>query len=226
MSTTLSVGDMVTDLKNRIPIGLQDAYIITRLNESFRWIAQQSSFMWNLRRVTVAVDTVTVDFPLPAEADPGDVMSLYGQDFQYEIPYIPFQQFSQQGVFSNPPPNGIFSAWTIINTGGVYMGKMAPDTPITGNAPILNLFYHASVVAVTDPLLFFPSPDEYDDLIVDLTEAEIKRRYYIAGWQDIQAKAIESAKSLKDVYSSSKTIIQGLVDQIKRTQEAQAQRAE
>ena len=216
---------MVTDVQNRIPIGLTQAYIILRLNESFRWIAQQSSFMWQLRRLQVAVDQVTVDFPLPSDADPGDVMSLYGQDFRYEIPYIPFQQFSQQMEFSQPPQGGIFSVWTIVNTGGVYIGKLAPDTQLT-DPVVLNLFYHASVLVVDNPALFFPSPDEYDDLIVDLTESEIKRRYYIAGWQDIQAKAVESAKTLKDVYSSDKTYIEGLADQIRRTQEAQAKRAE
>jgi hypothetical protein len=225
MSSTLTVQAMVDDIKNRIPIGLQDAYIIKRLNESFLWIGQQASFMWNLRRVPVAVDEVTVDFPLPNEADPGDVMSLYGADFRYEIPFIPFQQFSQQQEFSQPPQGGIFSAWTIINTGGIYMGKLAPDTELD-DPVVLNLFYHASTLAVVEPEMFFPSPDEFDYLIVDLTEAEIKRRYYIAGWQDIQAKALESAKSLKDVYASDKTIIQGLADQVKRTQEAQAQRAE
>jgi len=225
VSTTLNLNAMVADVQNRIPMGLSSSYITDRLNESFRWIAQQESFLWNLRRTTVAVDAVTVDFPLPAGADPGDVMSLYGSAFEYEIPFIPFVRFSQQGVWNRGPQSGMFSAWTILNTGSSYMGKMAPDTELVAPEE-LNLFYHATVSPISLGTAFFPSPDEFDSLIVDLTEAEIKRRYYLAGWEGVQQKATEQVKKLMDVYASSKKYIQGLADQAARTQEAQVKRAE
>lgn len=231
MSTTLSIGDMVLDVQSRIPMGLGSPYIILRLNETFRWIAQQESFMWQLRKTTVAVDPATVDFPLPDDADPGDIMSLYGVDFKTEIPFIPFQRFSGQMYFSSPiPASAPFSAWTIVSPAppaqpGLYMGKLAPDTPLL-NPVKLNLFYHASAQPVTDPNLFFPSPDEFDSLIVDLTEGEIKRRYHIGGFEQVQQKAIEGVKKLMDTYKSSKSYIQGMADQAARTQEAQLKRAE
>ena len=223
---------MVLDIQSRIPMGLGQPYIILRLNETFRWIAQQESFMWQLRRKIVAVDPDTVDFPLPDDADPGDIMSLYGEDFKAEIPFIPFQRFSQQQIFpSRIPVAAPFSAWTIVAPAPpaqpppAFIGKLAPDTPLL--APVeLNLFYHASAQPVTDPDLFFPSPDEFDSSLVDLTEAEIKRRYHIGGYEQVQQKAIESVKKLTDVYKSSKTLIQGMADQAARTQEAQLKRAE
>jgi len=225
MSTTLNLAAMVTDIQNRIPMGLASAYIVDRLNEAFRWIAQQESFLWNLRRTTVAVDPGNVDFPLPSDADPGDVMSLYGSTFEYEIPFIPFIRFSQQGVWNRAPELGTFSAWTIVNNGTSYFGKLAPDTPLLVPAT-LNLFYHATVAVITNTALFFPSPDEFDSLIIDLAEAEIKRRYYLAGWEAVQQKATEQTKKLIDVYASSKKYIQGLADQARRTEEATLKRSE
>ena len=230
--SSLSLGDMVLDIQSRVPMGLGQSYIILRLNETFRWIAQQESFMWQLRQTTVAVDPATVDFPLPADADPGDIMSLYGVDFKAEIPFRPFQQFSQQMIFAHPiSPEAPFSIWTIVapappsEPSAGYMGKLAPDTPLP-NPVKLNLFYHATVLPVTDPNLSFPSPDEFDLTIVDGTEAEIKRRYHIGGYEQVQQKFVESVKKLNDVYRSSKSYIQGLADQAERTQAQQLARAE
>jgi len=225
MSSTLSFGDMVALLQQRIPMGIQSAYCKDRLNESYRWIAQQDSFMWALRRTTVTVNATTVDFQLPSDADPGDVMMLYGQSFKAEIPFVPFDKWGLQEVFNSPPPSGLFSAWTITNNGTIYQGKLAPDTTLSG-AVTLNLFYHAIAVQLTNDNEFYPSPDEFDTVIVDLSEAEIKRVYHLAGWQDIQSKATESAKKLIDSYRSSKRYIEGLANQAMNAQEAQLKRAE
>lgn len=227
MSGTLNIGQMVADVKNRVPIGLDSSYVIDRLNESFRWISQQESFVWNLRRQSVAVDPLTVDFPLPATADPGDLMSLYGSNYKYEIPFIPFERFSQQHGFTRPTPVDCpFSAWTIVAVGTPpYIGKLAPDTPLA-NPVELFLFFHETVVAVIQNDLYFPSPDEFDSMIVDLTEAEIKRRYNLFGWDSVQQKAQDQLAKLKDVYRSSKKYIQGMADQAVRTQEANLKRAE
>ena len=213
-------------------MGLGQPYIILRLNETFRWIAQQESFMWQLRKTTVAVDPDTVDFPLPDDADAGDIMALYGSSLKSEIPFIPFTRFSQEEIFlSNMTSDEPFSAWTIVapappsQPSAGYMGKLAPDTPLA-NPVELNLFYHATAQPVTDPDLFFPSPDEYDLTIVDGTEAEIKRRYHIGGYEQVQQKFVESVKKLIDTYRSSKSYIQGMAEQAARTQEAQLKRAE
>ena len=225
MSTTLNLNAMIADVQNRIPMNLTSPYITDRLNESFRWIAQQDSFVWALRRTTVTVNNATMDFPLPTDADPGDPMALYGGSSTIAIPYIPFEKWSQQVNFNQPLPGNTFSAWTVINTGSAYIGKLATNATLSG-VITLNLFYHQTAVPVTNGAAFFPSPDEFDSLIVDLTEAEIKRRYNIAGWDSVQQKATESAKKLIDAYRSSKRFTEGMSDLAANAQEASASRAE
>jgi hypothetical protein len=223
--STLLVSDMVSLLQQRIPVGLTNAYCIARLNEGFRWIAQQDSFMWALRRVPVTVNASSVDFPLPADAAPGDPMSLYGQAFKYEIPFVPFEKFSVQEVFNTPPILGNFSAFTITNNGTIYHAKLAPDTALSGPVT-LNLFYHTIPFQTTSLSDSYPSPDEFDSLIVDLAEAEIKRVYHYTGWQDVQSKATEEVKKLANSYRSSKRSIEGMASEAMNAQEAQLKKAE
>ncbi len=74
--------------------------------------------------------------------------------------------------------------------------------------------------------VYFPSPDAFDDTIVDLAEAEVKRLYQFSMWADAQGKAQNSALLLLDKYRSPKLEMAGLQETAKETQESQLRKAQ
>jgi len=228
MSQTLDLGAMIALIQQRVPIGLGTQYITDRLNESFRWIEQQAGFIWDLRRVTRAVDQAGAFFTFPSNPDPGKPIAVYpdtGTTLKNVIPQIPFEEFAAQLQFNSPPPNGVFSTWTLDFTGTEYVGRLAPNTALASPVNIV-LWYHTMVVPVTNTNDFYPSPDEFDSMIVDLTEAEVKRVYNIGGFETAQKKAEDQVMKIVDRYRSSKMFTEGLSEAAMDAQEAQAKRAQ
>ena len=240
MSTTLSTNAMVTKLQQKFPIGIQSAQWLDFLNEAFRKInqAQKGGFTWQVKKTTILIPAgAQGNVALPADFDPGKTAFLFGNAMPGAtstlIPYstltdfITDQNFATQGI-------GFFSSWTFLpnfviaapTSYGWYI-RLSPDTafPLPVGGVTLGFWYHAVNFA---PLAaaanaFFPTPDQFDSLIMDLAEAEARRTYGAAGWDKIAAAATQTMNELIDTYRTDRYNLAGLSDQVLQAQEKQVE---
>lgn len=108
-----------------------------------------------------------------------------------------------------------------------FLAYLAPGSAApSGTTFSLPFIYHVKPAVLTmSTAQFFPSPDEFDDIIIQLAEAEAKRIYGIAGWQDVMSIGMQALAPLTDQYKSTNLNL-GLGVQAAQSQEAQAKRAE
>jgi hypothetical protein len=102
-----------------------------------------------------------------------------------------------------------------------YTGHLFPVDAITQNVEF-RFYYHADVASAeltSSATAFFPTPNIFDSLMIELAEAEARRIYGLAGWEAIQKRAESAIMSLLDSYRSTKNSLGGLVDQQKQTNE-------
>ncbi len=161
------------------------------------------------------------------------------------IPYKPWDESLDQQYAEVVAPPGLFSCWTFYTyfkpglagtpTGPgfapsyKYQGKLYPASAmpsgLTG-AFLFNFAYHADTSGVefastptaTAPN-YFPTPNSFDTLIIELAEAEVRRIYGLAGWEIIQKRAESAIMNLLDSYRSTKNVLAGLQDQQKQVSE-------
>lgn len=253
MSNLLSTSAMVTECQARVPIGLSSTFWMKKLNEAFRWISQKGNFIWDLNGTDIAVPGGTNWFALPADCDPGKPMYLVGPISDWTsaatldtlVPYVAWddaglQKFSElQTVAGTGAVEGIVSCWTFrptfTYTPGpprvytyTYTGYYFPADAITLSAEF-RLVYHTDVNSVeytSGANIFFPTPNSFDNLMVELAEAEARRIYGLAGFEMIQKRAESAIVNLLDSYRSTKNVLAGFVDQQKQTGERQLMKQE
>jgi len=240
MSTTLSTTAMVARLQRKFPIGLGSADCLSFLQEAFRKIDQLSKggFVWQVAVATLTAPAATnpVNINLPSDFDPGKTAWLRGSSILTSptltiIPYKPYADFYNQEHFSTTT-TGTFSAWTYRPTiavpGGavVWVLNLAPTDQFPLAAPIIfNFTYHkvCNTNAYTvGPAVYFPTPDQFDSLILDLAESELARVYGRAGWEKIQQQAMQGAADMIDTYRTERYSLAGLSDLVMQAQERQA----
>jgi hypothetical protein len=208
------------------------------LNEAFRKINQMSKagFVWQIYTTLItapAGGATTIN--LPNNFDPGKSAWLRGQPGSTTtdtiIPYKPNQEFYMQEHFSSMGI-GQFSAWTYrpnFALGPVpWVLMLSPGAAFPLPAPIN---FYISYHAVSFPSLaygaaiYFPTPDQFDSLIIDLAEAEVTRIYRASGWEKIQQKAMESVAEMIDTYRTDRYDLSGLTDLTMQAQERQLDKA-
>lgn len=252
MSTTRSTTNMATELVRRLPFGIDTNFAITQLNLAYRWVNQKGPLVWNVRTTTVTVSVGATSFTIPADADMGKPTYLSGpttspgaspvSNLGTRIEYKPYKDFyTYQFQYPNASP-GMYSVWTYAATAtggppptyaftGYLLPAAAAPTTATG-AFSLGFAYHCKPAynfptTMEWPLgsnIFFPSPDDFDDVIILRAEAEARRIYGIIGWDAALAQSEAACAPLIDQYRSSKEFISGLMDEVKQTQEIQANR--
>lgn len=251
MSTTTTTAAMVAKLQQRIPMGLANAYCMDQLNQAFRWIEQQGAFTWNLAFSDVIVRAGTF-FVAPADMPPrfdaGKPTTIYGVPHFLTgqgapIPYVAPETISQHQTFHvfgfSGSMAGVFSVFTIVTNLGTGQGGtvawptevpyilFAPSLSIPPVDTTYHIVYHQiPLVALAEGVGFYPTPDPFDDLIVDLAEGEIKRIYNLTMWEAAIQKAQNSTLLLLDKYRSPRQELAGLTEQAKETQESQLKKAQ
>lgn len=245
MSKLLSTSAMVTECQARVPIGLSSAYWMKRLNEAYRWISQKGNYIWDVKVGTATVAIGGTTFSLPADCDPGKPMWLAGPTsggvggtsstgvFNNLIPYQPWDESLSQQYAEITAPPGLYSCWTFatffVGTPPAYnyLGELFPSSakPTAGTGAFtLSLYYHTDVNSTeytSASNIYFPTPNSFDTLIIELAEAEAKRVYGIAGWDIVQKRAESAIVNLLDSYRSTKNVLSGLIDQQKQVSEKQ-----
>lgn len=231
--------DMVADLKQRLPMGLSSTYCMLKLNQAYQWIEQQGAFVWNITRDQVTLSALSTVMDTPNDMDTGKPWSLYpfvgivpGAEpaISAEIPYLPMDEMANQQIFHVSAQVGIFYCHTLVNSGGNYQFRLAPNDAVNITTSYFMVWYHKVNGAITTPLTVgastFPPPPAFDQLIVDLAEAEIRRTYSLSGWSDNLAKAQASTQLVLDKYRSPKRDLAGLAEQGKEVQEKQLNQAQ
>lgn len=234
MSITLSTSAMIAELQRRVPIGIPTSVCLDRLNEAYRWICQQGSFVWLLKTATVSVAHTTGTFPLPADFDPG--RPAYLSYNKLEIPFKPYDIAIKHQIYNSTMSVGQFSVWTFYTTflgtppvytytGLMFPAESWPISPITISVPLI---YHTATGAAiaTGTNLYYPTPDSFDSFLVDMAESELRRTYGLAGFEQLIQKAQGSISMMLDAYRSTKPTMMGLMDQERQTKESQAAKAE
>lgn len=232
---------MIAKLQQKFPIGIGTTQWLDFLNEGFRKIDQMSKggFIWQLKFTTVTLPAGAqgVTF-LPADFDPGKKAVLQGglvnSPLMTEIPYLPMSEFVNQQHFNTSGPT-MFACWTFIPSFAFgpptvyrYVFGFAPQEafPIPGGGVSMQFFYHALNFApfTAAATVFFPTPDQFDSLIMDLAEAEARREYSAAGWDKLAAGATQSIQEMIDTYRTDRYDLAGISDVVAQAQEKSAER--
>lgn len=230
MSTTLTMTMMQAELSRRVPAAYTAGVAADALNGALRWINQQGSFPWLLRRATIVTSNSTEMFALPGDFDPGKAAVVYGgitSPVPTEIPYKPWGDAVKNQVHQTAVTNsGVVSCWsyyaTLVDTTVTLYGALFPSGSVkTGT---LTLVYHA----VTFPVIttgYFPTPDHFDYLIVELAESELMRQYRIAGWDILYKRTTDQLRAMLGAYTTTKTAMAPSAEVNNIAQTAQALRA-
>lgn len=234
MSQTTNIDNMIIMLQQRLPISLGTTQCGAELNKAWRAIESKGAFTWNIRSATFTVAPLgNTASAVPADLDIGKPVSIYPTSLTglfYEIRYLPFEEFVRHQLyrFTFPTP-GAYSCWTYISTGATptYTISFAPasaNPTIASGSQNYSMYYHHQV---GPPLVvgsgnFFPTPDAFDDCIVDGAEAELRRIYSLAGFEMVQKKFENSTMLLLDKYRSPKHDLAGISETMMETQEKAA----
>lgn len=251
MSSQYTTAQLVAKIQQRIPMGLDPAYCMDKLNEAAQWIEQQGAFTWNIAYADVTVRAHTfwvAPGDMPAKFDAGKPVTVYGQTFSSAygsfgapVPYVAPDLIGLHQLYLLTLPAGVFSVFTVVTNLGTASPAPSPvpwptEVPFLLFAPSVSLpsvdvsyhciYHQVPTISLTVGTDYYPTPNPFDILILDLTEAEIKRNYQLTGWEAAAQKAQNSTLLLLDKYRSPKREMAGITEQAKETQESQLQRAE
>ena len=232
MSTTLSTTQMIALLQLKTGLGLSSPFCLDRLNEAFRLINQsgEGGLVWQLKQTTIVVPPGAITaIALPADFDPGKTAILRGTvstGTLTEIPYMKWSDFVGQEHFQTTQAD-FFACWTYQTTftpptSYTYSMKLGPATAFPSAGQSLPFTYHAvSLPPVASGAgNYFPTPDQFDSMIVDLARAEIEGIYRMTP-SGAGPQAMKAVMQIIDTYRSDRANLAGLSDQMAQAQEAQ-----
>jgi len=229
---------MVTLLQRKTGLGLAQADCVDRLNEAFRKINQSSKggFIWQVKQTNLVWAGSTLTVALPSDFDPGKTAVLKGNGIDTptatEIPYLPYKDFVNATHYQTTA-TGFLSAWSFYPNftlptsyawTAVYGPASAAFTQPTTSLPFM---YHA----VNYPAVaygagnYFPTPDQFDSLIVDLAWAEVAGIYRQSDAETIRQRAMQGVMELIDTYRTDRYDLAGITDEIAQKQEKGAEGA-
>jgi hypothetical protein len=229
MSTTLSTNAMITELQFRFGMGaaLTTATCLERLNMAYRWIETQGSFVWNLKIGSLTLLANTLSTPMPIDFNPGKLWSLWHQTKFYAVKYVSFDDFQMMRTEGTTVTLGYFGGVTLVNVPATsqYSAVFGPDSAKDTLAPnSFDLYYHRMTPAelTAGASTYFPTPDEFDDLIVDLAECRIRQHYNYTRWADMLQLSQAQVLKLLDQYRSTKLFPMGVDATVSRAGEKAA----
>lgn len=232
MSTTISTQTMVAELARRVPLGYTATVAMDALNGAFRWMNQQGSFPWMQRRTTAAVAAGTGALTLPSDFDPGKQAVLYGSTTSAvptEVPFMPWTEAVRQQVHQTASA-GLYSCWTFYatQTGSppvvAMQGQVFPIAAAQSES--LQLVYHtvAYPALSSGPTTYFPTPDHFDHLIIELAESELMRQYRLAGWDVVWKRVTDQLRAMLGAYTTTKQAMMPVSELVNNANTAQALR--
>lgn len=220
---------MVQKVQRKTGIGLANQDCMDFLNEAFRYINQGSKggYIWQFKTSTLTWGASTNLVTAPSDFDPGKEAVLRGNGTDTPttsiIPYKQMKEWVNEGHYQTP----FWSSWTVYPTLPTWTIALG-GPKITGITPgfTLPFSYHAVTYA---PLAigsnYFPTPDQFDSLIIDLAIAEIRTVYNLSGGEFLWQKAMASINNIIDTYRTDRYDLAGVTDVVAQAQEKQAVKA-
>jgi hypothetical protein len=186
---------LVTELQRRVTqISSTDAG--EAINRALRWINRQGSYTFQVKDpTTLSVTASTGVATTPADMDVGKGHVVYGTNG------LPVRKVGIQDVTESLNFN-------VVSTIGwdcyiITQTKMVFFPAATGQPASVNIVYHLTTTDITGSGVS-NLPKDFDDLIIDLAEAE-ERRIYDVGeiWPQMLARAQDQIRVLLDGYRST-----------------------
>lgn len=224
----MTVTQMVADCALRLPIRLSTSFWTDRLNEGYRLICQQGAFPWAMKIAPVAIDT-NGNFTMPADFSPGKEPFMYVGAIK--IMYAPLDKAAMEYDLGTDGAAGFssFSYYANLSNAPLsysYTGIVFPAAarPTTGTASAL-LVYHSGIPDAVTASGTFPTPPEFDSVLMELAEAEAKRRYRYPDYQVAQERAKAQLQTMLQNYRSTRASQMGVAEQTLKVQDIKAAQA-
>ena len=186
--------DLAVELQRRIT-QLSYPAALAAINRAVRWILRQGSFTFQgANKAILSVDGATGNCSPPATFDEGKAHHIVQVSTGLPVPKSGIQDLSNDNFTSIPSNLQMFACYTISN--GLLKFHPPQNTPLD-----IELHYIAKSLDLTDAVET-SLPREFDDVIVDLAEAE-ERRIYDVGeiWVPLLARCQDQIKLMLAAYS-------------------------
>lgn len=215
---------MQTELARRVtqvPTGASSA-AEAAINRAIRWINRQGSYTFQLSApvglTPASVTTAYSSTPTPADFDPGKAFLLLGPNGN-AIKQAPVSSLNE-ALNYNTIGNTDFDTYYLQAAGsGASTLYLFPS--ITGS-PSVTIIYHKVTADVTGSGTS-NLPRDFDDLVIDLAEAEEKRIYDVGdAWPQLLARAQDQIRVLLDGYRTQ-TIETGMDSEAQQVNAEKAQ---
>lgn len=218
MGQTLSTSAMIDQVILRCPEMQVRSTVLFYINRAVRYWNGIASFAYNFRTgsAPIAFGAGVTSVAMPTDMDPGGEVYLYTTGTNpYPVRKATLDEYGIKGVYSSAKVSPNFPDHYVIvgNTILIYPG-------IAGGVT-LNVIYQRITQALTDsPSSFSLLPDNFDDLVVDFAECEVKRIYRIVGWPELMARMVDQSKMLSDQYRIGSSASGGTTDQLREGQDS------
>lgn len=223
---------LVTELVRRLA-NLDRPTALAALNRAQNWCLRQGTFQFMM---TTPISIAITLQAAPAQAATASSANLNNLDVGKAkmvlntdgtpIQHVPWSDFWQSMNYNLPSGLTTYDCYTVQSFNSAAAGSGTANTfyflpNITGSAVIYGHRFASPLVDnVTSSL---EMPNDFDDLVVDLAEAEERRIYDIGDtWQLLLARSQDQIKVLLDGYRSSTLQPTGLQDAQTKVQEATA----
>lgn len=218
MGQTLSTSAMIDQVVLRCPEMQTRSVVLFFVNRAVRYWNGIASFIYNFRTASAPLSwgSSVTSVPMPADMDPGGEFYLYTTGGNpYPVRKATLDEYGIKGVYSGSKVSANFPDHYVIVGGNIliYPGIAAGVT--------LNAIYQKITVLLTDSTLSHSLlPDNFDDMVVDFAECEIKRIYRIIGWEPLMARVADQSKMLSDQYRIGSAASGGTTDQLREGQDS------
>ncbi len=218
MGQTQSTSSMIDSVIVRVPEISTRSLVLYFINRALRYWNGIAAFLYQYRTASAPLSfgPNIMTLALPADLDTGGEIYLYTTGTNpYPVRRKALDEYGIAGVYSGSKVSPNFpDHWVIVGANIlIYPGISAGVT--------LNCIYQKITAPLTDSVSSFSLvPDNFDDLIVDFAEAEIKRVYRVVGWEPLMARMMDQSKMLTDAYRIGTSASGGTTDQLREGQDS------
>lgn len=183
---------MVTELQRRIT-QLNGTDAGEAINRAIRWVNRQGSYSFQVADPTTLVVANNGVTTAPATMDVGKAHVITNPNGH------PVRKVGLQDVWLannyNTPADLNYDVYTLTQTKIVFYPAINPGLTVT-------IIYHTITTDISGAQVS-NLPRDFDDLIIDLAEAE-ERRFFDVGdqWPQLLARSVDQIKTLLDGYRS------------------------
>lgn len=195
----LTLANMNTELLRRLT-NLDSTSANAALNRAIRYINRQGSFTFQLSDKTTLSVTNTGIVNSPGDLDPGKAMYLENPNGS-PIDRIAISDAWTAQNYNTYADAGFTGYALIVASAAPHQFRFFPTLSTT---KVVTLFYHKVVATVSSGVTNLPS--DFDDLVIDLAEAEERRIYDVgSAWPKLMDRSMEQIKALLEGYRTQKT---------------------